>query len=135
MIRFRQLLQCVAQTVLSVSAHQEVPLQLIVQDVLSDRDTSGSPLFQAMFIHERLPVQPRTSAGLTFEPEDSPAPGDDGRSFAGTDRSSQPRQRTFELPPRIVGTLHDRADGGSFRDIAGGDRRGSGSASSANCRC
>ena len=71
---FRQLLQRVAQTVLAGLAHQQVPLQFIVQDVLTERDTSGSPLFQAMFIHERLPVQPRTSAGVTFETDDRPAP-------------------------------------------------------------
>jgi amino acid adenylation domain-containing protein len=70
---FRQLLQRVGQTVLSALAHQEVPLQFMVQDVLTGRDTTGSPLFQAMFIHERFPVQLRRAGGVTFEPEDQPA--------------------------------------------------------------
>ena len=66
---FRQLLHRVGQTVLGGLAHQEVPLQFMVQDVLAERDTSGSPLFQAMFIHERFPAQPRISGGVTFELE------------------------------------------------------------------
>ena len=70
---FRQLLRRTGVTVLAGLEHQEVPLQFIVQDILTDRDASGSPLFQAMFIHERFSIEARTSAGVIFEPEDGPA--------------------------------------------------------------
>ena len=70
---FRQLLRRTGLTVLAGLEHQDVPLQLIVQDNLTDRDASGSPLFQAMFIHERFSLEACTSAGVTFEPEDGPA--------------------------------------------------------------
>src|SRR5262249_53338892 len=68
---FRQLLQRVGGVVVAGLEHQEVPFQLLIQDSLVDRDNSGSPLFQAMFIHERLPLHPRTAASVTFEPEDN----------------------------------------------------------------
>jgi len=68
---FRQLLQRVRECVIQALHYQEVPLQLIVQDVLTNRDLSGSPFFQTMFIHERLPLQPRTAAGLSFQAEDA----------------------------------------------------------------
>jgi len=68
---FRQLLQRVRESVIHGLHYQEVPLQFIVQDVLTDRDLSGSPLFQAMFIHERLPLQPGADTVLSFEPEDN----------------------------------------------------------------
>ncbi len=71
---FRQLLQRVEQTVLSSLSHRDVPLQLMIQDVLQDRDTTGSPLFQAMFIHEPLAVQPRQLAGVKFALQESPVP-------------------------------------------------------------
>lgn len=68
---FRQLLQRVGGVVVAGLEHQEVPFQFLVQDVLADRDNGGSPLFQAMFVHERLPLHPRTAAFVTFEPEDN----------------------------------------------------------------
>ncbi len=71
---FRQLLRRTARTVLAGLAHGEVPLQLMIQDVLRDRDTTGSPLFQVMFIHQRFSAQPQSSAGVTFTLEHSPAP-------------------------------------------------------------
>ncbi len=71
---FRQLLHRVGSHVVAGLEFQEVPLQFVVQDALSDRDISGSPLFQAMFIHERLPLQPRTAGSVIFASEDSPAP-------------------------------------------------------------
>jgi amino acid adenylation domain-containing protein len=72
---FLSLLSRVKETVLKGIEHQEVPLQFMVQDVLSERDLSSSPLFQTMFIHERMPRERREAASIWFEPEDVPSPG------------------------------------------------------------
>jgi len=72
---FRSLLGRVQESVLQGLEHQEVPLQFMVQDVLSDRDSGGSPLYQTMFIHERLPLEPREVDSVSFESEEAPAPG------------------------------------------------------------
>jgi amino acid adenylation domain-containing protein len=69
---FRQVLRRVGSAVISGLQYQDVPLQYMVQDTLADRDLSGSPLFQAMFIYERLPIHPRTAASVIFEPQDTP---------------------------------------------------------------
>jgi surfactin family lipopeptide synthetase A len=68
---FRQLLSSVRENVLLGLQHQDVPLQLVVQDVLKDRRSGRSPLFQAMFIHEHLPQPTGQEGPVLFQPEDS----------------------------------------------------------------
>ncbi len=68
---FRQLLQRVSQSALHGLEHQDVPLQVIVQDVLSEREPGGSPLFQAMFVYEHLRLHTRTAAGLSMDPAET----------------------------------------------------------------
>ena len=72
---FLSLLSRVKESVLKGLEHQEVPLQFMVQDVLSERDLGSSPLFQTMFIHERMPREPREAASVWFESEDVPSVG------------------------------------------------------------
>lgn len=61
---FLAFLEQVRQTVLAAFAHQEYPLQLLVERLRLDRDTSRSPLFQTMFFLQKspLPEMPRLAA-------------------------------------------------------------------------
>jgi amino acid adenylation domain-containing protein len=50
---FEQFLAQVRQTVLGALKHQDYPFPLLVERLQPDRDTSRSPIFQAMFILQR----------------------------------------------------------------------------------
>ena len=93
---FRQLLQRVRESVMRGLQCQEVPFQFIVQDVLTNRDLSGSPLFRAMFIHERLPLHPRAGGGVSFDPEDS------GPAATMVDLSLELMESSTEVGGRLV---------------------------------
>lgn len=67
---FRELMRRVHETVLGGLQFQDVPLQMIVQDVLTERDPSRSPLFQVMFNYERSAAQSKAAGGVTFEPQE-----------------------------------------------------------------
>jgi len=54
-ISFRDLLKQVRDAVLEAGQHQEVPFELIVDEVQPVRDPSRTPLFQAAFLHQRDP--------------------------------------------------------------------------------
>ncbi|RBL91355.1 non-ribosomal peptide synthase/polyketide synthase [Chitinophaga flava] len=55
---FISLLQQVKTTTVDAYAHQEVPLEKIVEAVVKDRDASRSPLFQVMFVMQNAPDVP-----------------------------------------------------------------------------
>jgi len=46
---FRELLRCVREIVSGASAHQELPLAKLVQEVQPERDSSRNPLYQVVF--------------------------------------------------------------------------------------
>lgn len=46
---FREWLRCVRQTALEASAHQELPLAKLVQELQPERDPSRNPLYQVVF--------------------------------------------------------------------------------------
>ena len=73
-VTFRQLLHRTRQTVQTALEHQEEWLQWLLKKAPSQVDAIGSSLFHAMFLHKHIALEQRSSAGLTFEPEDSPAP-------------------------------------------------------------
>ena len=52
---FRELLQRVRQTALDAYAHQELPLEMLIDKIRPERDLSRSALFQVMLIFQNMP--------------------------------------------------------------------------------
>jgi acyl carrier protein len=62
---FSDLLSKVRATTLEAYAHQEVPFEKVVDAVVKERDSSRSPLFQAVFLLQNVPDVPEVKfAGL-----------------------------------------------------------------------
>jgi amino acid adenylation domain-containing protein len=75
--RFAELLERVRATVLAALAHQELPFDLLVQAVRSDRDAEEAPLFQTLFSLEGTAPEEIQLPGLTLRPVDRPIPAVD----------------------------------------------------------
>ncbi|MFD9739248.1 amino acid adenylation domain-containing protein [Umezawaea sp. NPDC059074] len=69
---FRDFLGDVRTTALDAFAHQDVPFERVVEELRPDRDTSRTPLFQAMVILQNAPEQAPQLPGLQVE--DLPLP-------------------------------------------------------------
>ena len=67
---FRQLLDRTRQTVMDGLSHQQVPLQWMVQEMLSERENTGSWPFQVIFNHERPQLRRCIAAGVEFTPHE-----------------------------------------------------------------
>jgi amino acid adenylation domain-containing protein/non-ribosomal peptide synthase protein (TIGR01720 family) len=65
---FRQFLTQIRQTTLEAFAHQDVPFEMLVDDLRPQRDLSHTPLFQVMFILQNVPMQDLVFAGLNVKP-------------------------------------------------------------------
>ncbi|MDE3155808.1 MAG: amino acid adenylation domain-containing protein [Acidobacteriota bacterium] len=65
---FRELLAQVRSVALDAQARQDVPFDLVVEDLHPGRDLGRHPLFQAMFSLERPAVPQTAFAGLTLRP-------------------------------------------------------------------
>ncbi|WP_406694053.1 amino acid adenylation domain-containing protein [Singulisphaera sp. Ch08] len=65
-LSFRELLRRTRPIVLDAFAHQDLPFEQIVEAVAAQRDSSRSPLFQAMLILQNAPLPPLATAGLTM---------------------------------------------------------------------
>jgi amino acid adenylation domain-containing protein len=61
---FRQLLQATRERSLKVLAHQEVPLERVVEAVNPDRRSGDNPLFQVMFAVQRAPESALSMPGV-----------------------------------------------------------------------
>ncbi|HVB37274.1 MAG TPA: amino acid adenylation domain-containing protein, partial [Vicinamibacterales bacterium] len=67
---FHDLVARVRSVVLDAHAHQDVPFDLVVEDLHPGRDLSRHPLFQSMFSLERPAVPDSAFAGLRLRPLD-----------------------------------------------------------------
>ncbi len=54
---FLDLLGKVRETALGAYTHQDVPFEILVQDLKEERSEDGSPLFNVMFVMENAPIQ------------------------------------------------------------------------------
>src|SRR2546425_4815885 len=65
---FRQLLASVRETVLEAEAHQDLPFELLVEELNPPRDRSRAPLFQGMFsVHNTPDTRVVELPGLTLD--------------------------------------------------------------------
>ncbi|WP_146201073.1 non-ribosomal peptide synthetase, partial [Tumebacillus permanentifrigoris] len=65
---FVDLLSRVKETALGAFANQDVPFEKLVEELQPERDTSRTPLFQAMFVLQNTPTNAAQLPGLTVEP-------------------------------------------------------------------
>jgi amino acid adenylation domain-containing protein len=64
---FRELLGRVRETTLEAHAHQDLPIEKLVQELQPDRDLGSNPLFQVLFSFHDAPVPDLRFAGISGE--------------------------------------------------------------------
>ncbi|HEX5890018.1 MAG TPA: alpha/beta fold hydrolase, partial [Pyrinomonadaceae bacterium] len=67
---FRELLAQVRNVSLEAYAHQDLPFEMLVEELSPIRDWSRNPLFQVMFALQNMPEAASQSLGLTITPVD-----------------------------------------------------------------
>ncbi|HYU36097.1 MAG TPA: amino acid adenylation domain-containing protein [Thermoanaerobaculia bacterium] len=65
---FRQLLARVRSTALDAYAHQDLPFERLVEEIVPERDLSRTPLVQVLFVMQNAPVQDLAIPGLAVAP-------------------------------------------------------------------
>jgi amino acid adenylation domain-containing protein len=63
---FSDLLQRVRETALEAYAHQDLPFELLVEELQPSREANRSPLFQIAFVLQNAPMPPLHLLGLTI---------------------------------------------------------------------
>jgi amino acid adenylation domain-containing protein len=66
-LTFRELVRQVREFSLEAYAHQDVPFEKLVEELVPQRSVNITPLFQAMFIFQNIPKQIFKIAGLDME--------------------------------------------------------------------
>ena len=96
---WRELLRRIRQTALEAYAHQELPFERVVEELVVERSLEHAPLFQVIFALERGrgPDERLRLGGLTLEPF-----GDGGASVAQFDLSLTVADRAAALSGRIT---------------------------------
>ncbi|MHC5747095.1 MAG: amino acid adenylation domain-containing protein [Nostoc sp.] len=68
---FKELLKQVREVALGAYAHQDLPFELLVEQVQPQRDLSHTQLFQVMFVLQNAPMSALELPGLTLSPVES----------------------------------------------------------------
>ncbi|ARU62939.1 hypothetical protein CBW65_19595 [Tumebacillus avium] len=63
---FRNLLQQVRQVCLDAYAHQDLPYEKLVAELVPDRSAGHTPLFQAFFVLQNVPMETQELPGVTM---------------------------------------------------------------------
>jgi amino acid adenylation domain-containing protein len=67
-ITFRELVGKVREVALAAYAHQDVPFEMLVEQLQPQRDLSHTPLFQVMFVFQNAPAQQFDLTDLSLSP-------------------------------------------------------------------
>ncbi|RQW04813.1 amino acid adenylation domain-containing protein [candidate division KSB1 bacterium] len=65
---FIDLVKRVKETALGAFAHQDIPFEMIVEELKPERDMSRPPYFQTMFVMQNAPAQQLVLPNVTIEP-------------------------------------------------------------------
>ncbi|MFN6562980.1 MAG: non-ribosomal peptide synthetase [Nostoc sp. ChiSLP01] len=63
---FRELLHQVRQVTLDAYAHQDLPFEMLVEELQPERDLSRNPLYEVMFVLQNTPTNVQEVSGLTL---------------------------------------------------------------------
>src|SRR5689334_5230290 len=97
---FLELLRRVRKVALEAYAHQDLPFELLVEELRPERDLSFNPLTQVMLVLHNAPAESLHIKGLTVEPVES------GRNSAQLDLILQ----SWERADRLTGLLEYDTD-------------------------